>query len=475
MTYYRKLIETLRNRLGKKGVALFMVLAAMATLAIFVGEITYVSQINQKLAYDRLDNIKATALAKSGFRLALLRIRAYSELKKTVGDLAKKTGASAADVGNVVPKGMIEKIWAEPITIPFSGDISGLPGTIKDALLKFRKDSGMEGKLYISISPQSGKINLNSAIEQVAALAPPTTGTSTSSSTGTGTSTGTDTSTNTNPGGTNTTSGFNVDQSRQAMTDQIKATFAKKSEDDETFRDAYRSYRIEDLMDDIFAWSDLTYTSTRSQNSTIPYKQAPFYDVSELHFLSTMDDTVYDLLASQFTAGVTSNINVNKIQDAVLAALIPQMTKEERKKFYDFLSGVSEDNPTQGSGGPAPETDNSFKTADDFYKYIGEKVAYFSSNTQKMTDFKASLVQRGINLITEESDFIVRIEATVQQTKRVLEAKVSLLPTSGDPGKTGGLLPGQTPAPTPAPVSGGTIDTNPIERSNLKVTQLRFL
>ena len=157
----------------KKGVALFIVLASMATLGIFVGEITYTAQINQKLAYDRLDQVKAQALAKSGLRLALLRIRAYSELKKTISKMAGDSAAGAAVANSVVPKSMIEKIWAEPITVPFSGDISSLPGTLKDALEKFRKDSGMEGKLYISIQAQSNKFNLNSTLPSFAAIAAP--------------------------------------------------------------------------------------------------------------------------------------------------------------------------------------------------------------------------------------------------------------------------------------------------------------
>ena len=166
MTFFRKPID-------HKGVALFIVLASMATLAIFVSEITYTAQINQKLAYDRLDQVKAQALAKSGLRLSLLRIRAYTELKKTIGKISETAGANAAMLDSVVPKAMIEKIWAEPITIPFTGDISSLPGEMKDAITKFRKDSSMEGKLYISIQAQSNKINLNSTLPSFAVLATP--------------------------------------------------------------------------------------------------------------------------------------------------------------------------------------------------------------------------------------------------------------------------------------------------------------
>src|ERR1035437_442393 len=121
LSWRRRMIfcQRLTKKLDRRGVALFIVLTSMATLAIFLGEITYTAQINQKLAYDRLDQVKATALAKSGFRLALLRIRAYTEIKKLIAAMSKTAGATASEVNSIVPKDMLEKIWNEPITVPF--------------------------------------------------------------------------------------------------------------------------------------------------------------------------------------------------------------------------------------------------------------------------------------------------------------------------------------------------------------------
>ena len=306
MTYFQKLINRCQRPLGKKGVALFIVLAAMATLAIFVGEITYTAQINQKLAYDRLDQVKAQALAKSGLRIALLRIRAYTELKKTISKMSGNSGASAAMVNSVVPKAVLEKIWAEPITIPFTGDISSLPGSIKDALLKFRKDSGMEGKLYVTIQAQSSKFNLNSVLPTFAALnptgSPSPTPAGNSSTPGTGGAGGATATATATPGATPT--GFDATQARQLLGAQIKDMFEKKFLDDEKFRDQYRSYRIEDLTEDILGWCDLSYESPREQVTTLPFKKAPFYHISELHYLQSMDDEIYGLsIGSVFGRG----------------------------------------------------------------------------------------------------------------------------------------------------------------------------
>jgi type II secretory pathway component PulK len=462
MTFYLKRIRRffLKPR-NERGVALFIVLAAMATLAIFVGEITYVAQVNQKLAYDRLDQIKATALAKSGLRICLLRIRAYTEVQKFI----KSSGASAAVASSVVPKAVLEKIWSEPITIPFSGDASSLPLAIRDQVTKFRKDTSMEGKLYISIQAQASRFNLNSTVAAFASAAASATPSPTLAPGAVAPAA------STAPSATASPSPFDITQARAALVDQLKQTFQKKFDESPKFRDQYQSTQIENIADEMIGYSDLTYDTQRSTVAKVPFKRAPFYHVSELHYLDTVDDEIYDLIAPQFTASVSSKINVNAITDAVLQALVPILTKEERQKFFDFREGKGDSsNPDAQSSNP--DQDALFKSPDDFFKYFKDHVAAFNTD-QKVTDFKNALSQRGIQLVTEESEFIVHVEATVQQTKRTLEANVSIVPDAATPTTPG--VGGARPTPTPVPSGGtNTVSNNVLEKSNLKITQLRF-
>jgi len=460
-------MKSFRRLTDRRGVALFIVLASMATLAIFVSEITYTAQINQKLAYDKLDQVKAQALAKSGLRLALLRIRAYSELKKTVGQMAQQAGASQEAVNSLIPKAMIEKIWSEPVTIPFSGDVSGLPTEIRDALTKFRKDSNMEGKLYINIQAQSNKFNLNSTLPGFAVMATPSPAKKDQKG-NSGSDQGQGQQQQQQASASPTPISFDPEQAKQALQKQIEDTFQKKSEEDERFRDQYRSFRVEDLVQEILGWSDLSYDSPREQMSSIPFKRAPFYHISELHYLPLMDDTIYDLLADQFNVSVASYININTIKEPVLKALVPQMTAEELKKFFEFRDGKGE------SG----NDDNSFKDSKAFYSYLKEKVQYFSGSETRVSDLQNLLAQRGIQLTTDESNFLVHIEATVQQTKKTLEAMVSIVDKKSGPPQ-GGLQNDQNAPQNPQqnsrqnPAQSGA--TGAAERSNLKITQLRFL
>lgn len=453
MKFCQRLTKIFKQRLDNRGVALFIVLTSMATLAIFLGEITYTAQINQKLAYDRLDQVKATALAKSGFRLALLRIRAYVEIKKTVGDLAKGAGAAAGAVDSMVPKDMLEKIWNEPITVPFTGDISSLPTSAQDALMKFRKDSGMEGKLYLSILSQSAKFNLNSYLPSFAAMPTPT---------------ATPQAGGTPPPATPTPTGtpiaFDQDKAREMLTEQISQTIQKKFDDDEKFRDTYRNLKSSDIADDIMAWNDLSYDSNRAQSAKMPYKKAPFYDISELHYLPTVDDEIYDVLAPAYSTTVESTINVNKILEPTLIALVPSMTADERKKFFedrdtspDALASKDNQNANSKDSGPT----GPFKDEKGFFEYLKTKVVSMNSET-KIQEFKNGLINRGIRIIVEESQFLVHIEATVQQTKRTLEAVVTLVPE-------------QKTAPKDPNMPDPELSNPKTKRSKLKVIQMRFL
>jgi hypothetical protein len=351
----------------------------------------------------------------------------------------------------MVPAAMIDKIWSEPLTIPFSGDISSLPGPLKDALAKFRKDSGMEGKLYLSIKAQSSKFNLNGPVAAFARL--PGAG-------GSPSPTATPDQGVAEPGATPAI--FNAAQARQLLGEQIRSSFNARSETDEGFRDEYRNFRIEDLIEEILGWADLAYETNREQSSPYPFKKAPFYHISELHHLPSMDDRIYELLSNQFHAGVSSKLNVNTIQETVLKALVPGITKEEVKAFYELRDGVA----STEEGGVATQG-QPFRNAEDFFKFLKERVQFYQGSGTRIQDLKNALSQRGIEIVTDETDFLVHVEATVNQNKKTLEAMVSLVEPAQNP------VP-RMPQQGRPPVEPNT-PANIQEKSNFKVTQVRFL
>ncbi|MBI3535392.1 MAG: hypothetical protein HY072_07930, partial [Deltaproteobacteria bacterium] len=145
-----------KNRKHQTGIALFMVLAAMSVLSVLVTEFSYVSQVNQRIAYDSLDQLKAHYLAKSALKLSLLRLKAY----QNVNGLFNPSGGSAGAIP-AVPKQLLDQIWSMPLIFPIPTMIPGLTMTQKDAIEKFQKDSGLEGSFSAVIESDSARYNLN--------------------------------------------------------------------------------------------------------------------------------------------------------------------------------------------------------------------------------------------------------------------------------------------------------------------------
>ena len=141
----------------EKGIALFMVLAAVSVLSIIVTEFTYITQMNQKLAFDSTDQLKAHYLAKSGLKLSLLRLKkAYPAGRKTPD--GRRTDGAAAGEERRPPRAMLDKIWSFPFfmyPIPPS-NIPGLSMTDKG----LRSKSSRNPRAWKEISRRSSEIGV---------------------------------------------------------------------------------------------------------------------------------------------------------------------------------------------------------------------------------------------------------------------------------------------------------------------------
>ena len=89
---------------------------------------------------------------------------------------------------------------------------------------------------------------------------------------------------------------------------------------------------------------------------------------------------IYDLLAPAYSTTVESNINVNKIQEPTLIALVPTMTPEERKKFFE-----DRDQTATATASPAPNATpdadtGPFKAPNDFFEYLKNSLTIVYNN-----------------------------------------------------------------------------------------------
>ncbi len=420
----------------ESGIALFMVIAAMTVLSVLVTEFTYIAQVNQRMAFDSLDQIKAHYLAKSGLKLSLLRLKAYQNVKALAGE---------SSLG--IPKTILEKIWSFPFFFPFPSDIPGMAMSAKDSIAKFEKASGLEGRFSALIESESNRYNLNAILGPFVPTPSPSASPSPAA-----------TASSSSAGASGPT-GFDPVAARKNLSDTLWQILNSKFETDRDFADEYRDFRMDDLMDGITAWADRTYErQTTPSQEVIPPKQAPFYSLNELRMVHPMDDRLFELFSPSLTVSTTPGLNCNTIQDDALKVLVPKMTEEERKDFFKHR-----DNETE---------DNFFKSADAFFKYLQDNVSDFRGDADEVKRFREGLSQKNIRIVVDETHFKITVEANVNQATRRIEAWVSFASSSSSAASSSSAS-----AEAPPPLSGpGFVDPAAVQtKAGLRITFMRVL
>ncbi|MCM0605378.1 MAG: general secretion pathway protein GspK [Xanthomonadaceae bacterium] len=434
-------MASFQARKKQSGVALFIVLAAMSILSVLVTEFVYVGQVNKRIAYEGLDQLKAYYLAKSGFKISLLRLKAYQIIKAYL----KGNGVDS------VPTSVTDKVWSFPLFYPIPSDIPGITATQKDSIEKFTKESNLEGTFSALVEGESSKYNLNSILKSYA-YALPTPSPSPPNNSGGGSANNENDTQDPNVKPTpSPTPTFNVETARQSLQDYLAQLLYAKFRDDRDFADLYRELKVEDLMDSIVNWADTTYESRRPKRDDITPKKAPFYSLSELRLLPEVDDALYDLLSGALTTSLTPGVHINTMRSETLSSLVPQLTKEEVAEFFKFRD--------------ATDKDNKFRNTDDFYLWLQDNTGTFRGNESAVTELKKSFEKRNIQLLIEEKTFRITVTAKIGGTSRIIQAWVEL--SEND-----------TKAPTSTPSASGTlpVGTDGIVirgQSGLKITFMR--
>jgi len=423
---------------SRSGVALMIVIAAMAVLSILVTEFTYITQVNQTIAFDALDQVKVHYLAKSALKISLLRLKAFKSVKDMMGAASGAMGGKGGGIPGV-PKTLLDKIWNFPFFFPIPV-LPGMSQADKDRLEAFQKESGLDGNFSTLITSESGKYNLNMVLSQFVPKGEPSP----------------------QPSAAPTT--FDPEEARRSLQEYLAQLLNQKNESDVEFAAEYRDYRLDELTDNLVAWMDRTYERKNSgADDVMTIKRAPFYSLAELHMVPLMNDELYTLFAPSLTAATTSGINVNTMSEAVLRALVSDSKPEEITEFFKFRD--------------SEEADNLFKNAEDFFTYLAKNFTRFQGSTNAITQFKEDLTKRHIRIVTDETEFKITVQAKINTAVRQIEAWVSLTEKSAGPGSPGASDP---LAGLPAPqLGGGTPQLNPLAESQkdagIKVNYMRFL
>lgn len=290
-------LAPLRNQ---RGVALLMALFSVTMMLVIAVELTYDTTVEFQASAQQLNRLKAYHAARSGFEIALLRIKIYQTI---AGQIAGIQGPAR----QMIPMNMIDKIWQMPFMWPppFGADMSAVD---KDKLKKDVDEAFMDAQYTVNISAESGKLDLNDLGSPIQSLA-------------------------------------------FATRNQLLMSLRGRVEQDEELAKRYRGFRFEELVNNITDWVDMDNQSFNGGDERSHYQQSsitgrflppnqPFRTPDEVRMVAKMTDDLFDLIMGIATIFGIKGVNVNYSDERGLMSLHPRMTPEIAKRIMEYREKV---------------------------------------------------------------------------------------------------------------------------------------
>lgn len=267
----KKAIEQLKNRRGSA----MMLAIFTTTLVIFLtNEVAQETIMAYLTSATEVKKVKAKYAAESCVRLSLLRIKAFQQATRSLGQALPDTS-------------MLDMIWNFPLSWPpnlpqeISGfDSSTINKTVAGSLLK--------EQFISSISPEGGKIDINDLASPSQVL---------------------------------------QQRTRLQLLQRIQVRVLNGRD---SFSERYANFNFEILLNNITDWIDADQVSLNGgaeqsyysdfKNRFLPPNR-PFKTLEELHMIDGMTDEIYEELAPQITLYGVKGINVNQADRDVLMSL----------------------------------------------------------------------------------------------------------------------------------------------------------
>ncbi|MGZ3721423.1 MAG: general secretion pathway protein GspK [Bdellovibrionales bacterium] len=315
---------------SEKGVALLIALFAMTLMTFIAVEVSYDTSVDYVVASQQVNRIRAYYAAKSGIELSLLRIMLY---KQAMGALGDTLGTQ---------KSMLDPIWNFPFMWPPTAMGGKINEVDKDMLKESIDDSLMQGQYATTITPESGKIDINDLGSPLKGL-------------------------------------------KKAMIAQVLNIFTSEVRHNEDFARKYGNVRFEELVNNIADYIDEDTEGLNGGDESSYYRDIeekdiqmppnrPLRTLDELHQVAGMTDEFYNLLAPRVTIFGTKGININYSNKELLMALDPSMTEEAVDKVIARRNDIK-------LGGP-------FKDDKDFFAFIQP----YGVNIKAIEDSKVPLL-----------------------------------------------------------------------------------
>lgn len=434
----------------QNGIALFMVISALAVLSILTTELTYSTQVHSRIAYNFIDNLRAYYLVKAGYKLSLIRIKAFLSVKKFASDNKNPMIKKALD------KATIDKIWNMPFIFPIP--IPPDAGIIdKDKIAAFQKASALGGNFVANIEGESSRLNLNSLFVKQTTPQAQQPGQQSGQTPG---QPNTPVQPPAQQQGQNPQTPVEVDF-KSVLEPTITQIIEQKKEQDLEFAETYRNVQGRDVVDAIefYLFRDMPSSNLPGFKSFKP-KAAPLYTLSELHLIPGLDDGLYDLLAPHFTTYTTPGMNVNRATKATFRGLIHELTEEDADLLIKHR-----DDPVEGK---------LWDTKEDFWK----TVETLPSAGRSIQAIKDRFTKANLNVVTDEESFHLVVQATSGLATRTLDAYILVEAAANKTGQpAAGANPGngQPAQPQNPPTAGVNSKTSAMKQSGLKLVYWRVI
>lgn len=347
---------------SQSGIAMLIALFALTLMIFIATEVNYDTTVEYIEASQQVQRLKAYYAAKAGMELSLLRIQLYKQAMVSLGD---QLGPQ---------KSMLDMIWQFPMSWPpVIPEKTKATEVDKDMIQSSVKDSLMEAQYATTITPESGKFNLNDL-------------------------------------------GSDVKLVQQTTRTEIMNIFNNELRTNDKFREKYSGTNFDELVNNIQDWVTPGNESANGGDKHSRYEKMnlkdtnkdfippgrPFKTMDELHMVAGMKDDFYRLIVARATVYGLQGINVNYAPKEVLMALDPTFTSEAADAVIKRRSDPKE-------GGPFPSGDQCAST---FLNYVSS----YGVNTRSITDSK-------INLICDpEYNFQVVSTGVYQKAKREITA-----------------------------------------------------
>jgi len=317
---------------NQDGIALMLVMTAIVLLTAIMMAFSIDSNINKIKSYNIEDRGQAKLNAESGVQFAMVRLQLYAEAFNYVENNSAVKDFATPEVLN--------SIWNFPFIFPIPVN-EKMNMIQKNAIDKFHKNTLIQGSMKLIITNISNKVNLN--LLRVSLM-----------------------STITNEGDPPEDPPEDGDEEYEIANQLIKTlnySIEKKSENDEDFMSNYMGSDTLQMINNLKVYisdpdsleDDGGALGEFAKIDSEP-KMSPFSSMSEMYSIPGWVDDMVELVTGEYTVHGAVMIDLNKITEKMLRILLPDITDEEVKEFFEYRDD--------------PEDPKYFNKVDDFKSYV---------------------------------------------------------------------------------------------------------